>query len=79
MPPQLLADMAGRFGAELLRFASRRMQCHVAYYSGLAQCRSVQDVLDQQLEFVRQAQEDYSAEFGTMAELAQRAGTPKAG
>lgn len=68
---RLFTDMAGTFGAELLRFASRRMAAQAELLVGLAQCRTVQDVLDRQMDFVRRAGSDYAEEFGAIAKLAQ--------
>ncbi|MCC7280854.1 MAG: phasin family protein [Acetobacteraceae bacterium] len=67
----LFADMAGTFGAELLRFASRRMAAQAELLVGLSQCRTVQDLLDRQMDFMRCAGADYAEGFSTMAKLAQ--------
>jgi hypothetical protein len=74
---RLMTDLAGTFGAELLRFASRRMQAHADLYAGLVRCRTMQEMLDRQMDFVRQAGSDYAEEFGAMAQLAQQPKTPE--
>lgn len=68
---RLFTDMASTFGAELLRFAGRRMQAQADLLAGLAKCRTMQEMLEQQMDFVRQAGTDYAQEFGAMAQLAQ--------
>jgi hypothetical protein len=73
---RMLTDMAGTFGAEVLRFASRRMQAHAELYAGLVRCRTMQEMLDRQMDFVRQASTDYVEEFGAIAQLAQQPKAP---
>ena len=71
MQSRMFTDMAGTFGAELLRFASRRMAAQAELMVGLAQCRTVQEMLDRQMEFMRRAGADFAEEFGALAKLAQ--------
>lgn len=74
---RLFTDMAGTFGTELFRFASRRMQAQAELLAGLWQCRTVQEMLERQMEFVCRAGTDYAEQFGTMAQLAQSPAQPK--
>lgn len=77
-PSLLLNEMANTLGAELLRFAGRRMQAQAEFLACMAQCRSVQQVLDQQMDFMRRCGIDYAEGFGTFAQISQRAAAPLA-
>jgi len=70
-PSRLMAEMATKFGCEALRLASRRLRAQAEFLDALARCRNVRELTDQQLDFVRRAGSDYSAEFTAMLQPAQ--------
>jgi hypothetical protein len=71
---RLMTDLATTFGMDLLRFATRRMQAHVDLYAGLVRCRTMQDLLDQQVAFMQRAGSDYADELSAMTQLARPPG-----
>jgi hypothetical protein len=68
------AEMAAVMGTEVLRFASRRLQAQADHISTLANCRSLEEVMARQVEFLNRAGSEWSEELGAVLKLSyQRA------
>lgn len=76
-PSRQIAELAGTMGAEVLRFASRRLRAQAEYFDALTQCRTMQELMERQMDFLQRAGSEYTEELGAVMKLAQTTAEPE--
>ncbi|WP_236960622.1 phasin family protein [Methylobacterium durans] len=64
----LAVDLPLRLTAEMMQFASRRLEAQASYLSALSRCGSVTDAVNLQSTFLGQAVSDYKSATATLSQ-----------
>lgn len=76
-PSRQIAELASTMGVEVLRFASRRLRAQAEYFDALTQCRTMQELMERQMDFLQRAGSEYTEELGAVMKLAQTTTEPE--